>query len=776
MNSIKSASNGQFLHNGRNKKSSLQIFWKQISRNKYLFIIALLLSLTGAYLVNTYTTPVYIIKSALLIKDAGAGDPGINKLLLSEGGASEDEMGSIVTQEIALLNSYPFIYKTISALDLGVSYFEKETVGQNEIYSNSPFKVSIRDTSAIDNIIGKEFAVSFLSKDSFSLKATDQDKEQLVNVRQTVFINRCPININVTSYFNDEAHVGKTFHFAINDLNALTWEYKDNLEILTDAAEGSILGIEFSTTNPAKGIAFLNEYTKQYIKDKYEEKSRAASQVLSFINEQINSVKGTLGSTESSLANVKSSTTFSDANDMMSRNQSILSDIENQRSELMLNERYYATLLDDLTSSNDLDQLTTPSSVGVQDGLTEGLIRQLADLQMEKSSYAANGNSKNPLIQELDVKINNVRGTLKQNIRSLANSNRMRLNQLGARAGQYQARVSNIPFAERRVTDIKRAADFNDNLYQFLMQKRVEAGILKASATVENKVIEPPYKSGVPLEPKKGRNYVIAFVIGLLVPYGFVQLRSSLNKKLTGKEEIQETTSIPIIGTIYRNPDTNPFVISSGARTAVSESFRILRSNLTHLAKDASKKVFLITSTNSGEGKSFTAINTATSFALAKKKTILINLDLRVPSDSYNILGHNDFGITSFLEGNVPVKSIVQKTSAPLLDFISTGELPVNPAELLMEGKLEYLFEYVREHYDYVIIDSPPLGIVADPLILANYSDLNILIVREKYTLKESLFELEQMHNEGKIKDVVMVINDVRLDKKGYKNAYYYKK
>lgn len=778
MDSLKSVNGNNFLQAIKNKKSGFQEFWKQVVAHKYLFLVFLALFIAGAYLINRYTTPVYIVKSSMLVKDPGAGGNGVGNLLLAKEGSVELPAGADKSEEVAMLSSFPFIYKTVKALDFAVSYFREGKISIHEIYGILPFQVKLPDTSAIEKISGKRFNISFTDKQNFVLEDISNNKEgkaQNFQVGQTIQINGCPIIINATPHFNVKNDLKQNFEFKINDLEDLALRFREDLNLTFDDEESSILLVELSTTVPKKGIDFLNEYTKQYIKDKYEEKSRAASQALAFINEQLNTVKGSLGSTESNLANFKASNTFTDASAMANRSLDALTQIENEKANLAITDRYYSTILGSLNSNNDLDQLVAPSSVGIQDGTTDNLIKQLSDLQIEKNSYAASGNSKNPLAQDLDIKINSVKNTLKQNVQGLATTNRLRMGQLNARAGQYQAKIFSVPLAEKTFTDIKRVSDFNDGLYQFLMQKRVEAGILKASATVENKIIEPPYKSSVPLEPKQGRNYVFAVLLGLLIPFGIMRIRTSLNKRLTGKEEIQSSTTIPIIGSIYRNQDSNPIVISSGERTAVSESFRILRSNIAHLTKTHSKKLLLITSTNSGEGKSFTSINIASSFALAKKKTILVNLDLRVPSSAYETLGDYRSGVSSFLEGKASVTDIIQTTDVSSLHYIATGELPVNPAELLMEGKLETLFNYLRSNYDYIIVDTPPLGIVADPLIISNYSDLNILVVREKYTLKESLYELEQMYMEGKIKDVVMVINDVRLDKKGYSNAYYYK-
>jgi capsular exopolysaccharide synthesis family protein len=539
----------------------------------------------------------------------------------------------------------------------------------------------------------------------------------------------------------------------------------------------AILDIQLKTSTPEKGTEFINELTKQYIKDKYEEKSRSATGALAFINEQISSVKAALGGTESSIASFKAANTFSNPNEMTNRNLDALAEVQNEAIKLRQQDNYYSSLINDLSSNAGVDQLVSPFSVGVDDPATSSSIKELADLQTQKNSFAASGDSKNPYLQDLEARINVGKRALRESVGKLQNSNRSRLAQLNSRAGQFQSNVYRIPLEERKFTDINRNRDFNAGLYEFLMQKRVEAGIMKASATIEDRVIEPAFFSPIPLSPKTTQNYVFGVIIGLLLPLGYIKLTQALDKQVGSKDEIQDITTIPIIGNIYHNLNTNALVIKKDSRTAVSESFRILRYNLIQFAKK-SKKVILFTSSKSGEGKSFSSINFASSVAIANKKTILINLDLRLPSKTYEeISTGSSVGISSYLNDEVSIKDIIHKTDNPYLDYIPTGELPNNPAELLMEGnKLEGLIAYLRTIYEYIIIDTPPLGVVADPLIISSYSDINVLIVREKYSLKENLFELEDMYKEGKIKDVVMIINDVRLEKQGYKNAYYYKK
>jgi tyrosine-protein kinase Etk/Wzc len=263
-------------------------------------------------------------------------------------------------------------------------------------------------------------------------------------------------------------------------------------------------------------------------------------------------------------------------------------------------------------------------------------------------------------------------------------------------------------------------------------------------------------------------------LFGLALPLGIVRVKRIMNKRVADKDEILNHSSVPVVGSIYHSLKKEPFVVTASARSAVSESFRMLRSNLSSYLKDNTEKVLLISSLDSGEGKSFISTNLALTYAMAKKKTILINLDMRVPSSVYRDLGTHKVGISEFLSNNIPLKDIIMRTDNPFLDIIGTGTLPDNPAELLMDNKLEFLLEYLKAQYDYILIDTPPLGLVADPLIVSRFANLMMIVVREKYTQLHRLGELEEMYKSEKIKDVCMVINDVHMDKAGYKNAYYY--
>ncbi len=763
--------------NKKNKKSAFQLLFQQVIDYRYLFLASFLISLIVAYLINRYTKPVYMVSTSILVNEKESSSKNLESLLYGEGRATTPV--NILSQEIAVLGSSSFIYRTLDSLDSRISYFIEGKIGKNEVYENLPIQVILNDKASAYKIINKRFKISFSNDSNYTLfnitpKNSTAGKYKFGN---KVFINGCPITVRTTTYFNPNTNKSLAWEFFIQDLHDHAQEIKNEINLRTDGLEGSsVIYIYLPTNVPQKGIDFLNEYTAQYIKYKYQEKDRSASQALAFIDDQLNIISSALTGTESSLENFKTSNTYSDASKMTDRNFDALTQLENDRSMLLVNERYYNSMLNDLSGNKGLNKLVAPSSLGIQDALTDNLIKQLADLQIEKNTFSSEGNSKNPLLQDIDSKITNIKNTLRENIKNLLNNNKIKLNQTNLRRSQYQSNVTSLPKAERRYIDIKRNNTLNESVYQLLMQKKIEASILRAAATVENKVIEPAFLTSIePLKPKKYSTYTFALLTGLGIPLVILWIKRIFNKRIYGREGIYEITSIPLIGTIYHNKEKASIVINSDSKTATSESFRMIREYLNTLKKNTGKKVFQVTSTSSNEGKSFTSLNLAISLAISKKKTVLLNLDLRVINDLFNTYGSR-LGISSFLKEDIDHKQVIYETDNGFLHYVPAGRLPDNPSDLFTEEKLGVLFDYLKENYEYIIVDTPPLSIVVDSYIIAKYTDFNLIVVRDRYSLKDKLYDLDEIYRDGIINDLGIILNDVKLDVRRYENGCYLKR
>ena len=763
-----------------NKKTTFKnrLLLKRILAYKYLFLVSVLLFMTGAYFYNLYTPPVYLVKSSVLVKEADPSQSDMAQILYEKKGNETPEKN--MADEIAILKSYPFIYRTMRTLDFRVSYYTKDQFTTREIYEKRPFRVSFIDSTLTSTVTGSPFQITFIDKNYYTLEnegyeLTKDNPEWKTQhkVGETVMINGNPILVEITPDFDPAQHARKDYEFIIHNWEELVMTAKSRISILFPENESSVLDVYYETSIPQKGIDFLNAYTKQYIDYKYENKNKAATQTLDFIDDQLTSIRSTLTTYEKSLETFKTENTYSEAGAMTDRGLTALSQLENEKAALIVNERYYNSILESLNSERNLDKLVVPSSIGINDGTLNTLISQLVELQIERNSFSSGGQTKNPIYQELTIKINNIKKTLQANLNSLLSSNRIRLNQINSRSRTFQESVNQVPKAERQFVNVKRLYDLNSNIYELLLHKKVEAGIIKASATIQNRVIEPAYnESGAPIQPKKTNTYILALLLGLGLPFAFVWIKGALNNKIASKDDVMSLTSMPVLGTIYHNTTSSPYAITTNSRTAISESFRVLRSTLNSMSVNKTSQVLLVTSTSSGEGKTFNSINIASSLALARKKTVLINLDLRIYSQLHKLM-KQEVGMSSYLNGDIAIKDIIFPTDNPMLDTIATGPLPNNPAELILDDRFPLLINHLRETYDYIIIDSPPLGIVSDPFIIARYTDLNILVIRQGYTPKDKLAELDQMYQEGRIKNVGIILNDVPVSNDKYQYGYF---
>ena len=757
-------------------KTAFQILQKQIADYKYLFIASMAICISIAFLVNRYTKPIYLVTTSVLIKEkTGIANDTKNLLYGNEQNANSNEQD--IQEEVTILRSFPFIRRAVDSLDVRVGYFGEAQLGLIEIYKEAPFKVLFPNTDAYPKLVNKKFRITFLDNNHFRLIEEDKSTgtvDKKLEVNKPFIINGCPLVVKVTDNFSSENNVNKAYQFHTYDLDDVAWDFKNRLNIRSGTAEGSVINIYLETSVPQKGIDFLNEFTQQYITYKYEEKSRAISQSLAFIDDQLSSISKALGHTESNLSGFKTSNSFSDASKMNDRSIDEISQLEKERASLIIHERYFNSISSRLQDNKDLDRLVTPSAVGINDNATDNLMKELVTLQIEKNNFSSDGTSKNPLLKDLDAKISTIKNTVKKNISSLAENNRARLRQINSKNNEHRSIVANLPKAERKFVDIKRENDLNEQIYLFLSQKKLEAGILKASTTVANRVIESAVlDSSIPLKPKKSNNYALSLLIGMAIPFGFIWSKGVLNKKVSGKDDYNSITNLPVIGSIYHSSNPSPLVVSPSSRTEIAESFRILRSYLISYKGSKYKKAILITSMDSGEGKSFCAINIATSLALLKKKTLLVNLDLRTTSELYGNF-EQGLGISAYLDDLISVGEMITATDHPFLDYVSSGDWPSNSTELLSDEKLECLIMLLKEKYDYIIIDSAPIGIIADTLLIAQYTDLNIAVVRNNYSQKEKLSELDKICSEGKLLNVSVVFNDEKLQNGLRSNSYYF--
>jgi capsular exopolysaccharide synthesis family protein len=486
-----------------------------------------------------------------------------------------------------------------------------------------------------------------------------------------------------------------------------------------------------------------------------------------------------LSSVETRMESFKMSNTdltiSSDGSDYLQQSQQF----ESTRSELTLNNRYL-TELERYINQNNLDEIVVPSSIGINDPALNKSIQDLVNLQMQIQTVGPN--SKNPMVRTYQQRVEVLKNSILENIRGLKNCSRLAMNNIDSQIGGMRTTLRNLPTAEREYIKIQRNYNLSEDLYLFLMQKRAEAGIAKASNSIDIRVINSARTAYKPIRPKPLFNYAIAVILGVILPVGFLIISDLLNNKIRSKDELFSISQIPYLGMIARNKSKYNLISNGEVRTEVAETFRTIRSNLRYMVGSTATegKSFLFTSSVSAEGKSFCANNLAVVFSNFGKKVLLIDADMR-KDKNYSEFGVEDsIGLSDYLAGLSVQDGIIKTTEIPNLYMITAGGIPPNPSELLINGKFEQLLDTVKTNFDYIIIDTPPIGILSDGLEIMDKCDINIFIARENYTLKKHIIDLNSIYAQRKMSNLALLYNAVnysRAEYGGYGKYYnqYYK-
>lgn len=750
---------------------------RRLKQYRWLFVGCVLLSVGAAYLYTRYSVPVYGVKASVLIEDE-ADVSETAELIYGTELLSRDKS---LYNEIAVIKSYPFIYHTIQEVNPRVSIYEEGVLEDRELYTDSPFTVTLDTLRHNPANEGVPLQVHILSDQKFQIRVAQPTPGGMPDVQEELAFGE-PFVLNGSRLRVDLQQLpapatDRPYYFVVNNLKQVAREYKRRLEVRPYSQDASVVDISLKTSVPYKEIDFLNELVRQYRIVSLRDKNLSTTQSLNFIDEQLGRTYDTLQIIEHTLENFKSQNNFSEASNLVERNFDKIGELESEKATALVNKKYYQALSHYLQENRDLDQLTAPTAVGIQDVLLNSLIGQLVNLQIEKNTYLVEGPSKNPYLQDIEGKIGNIKKSLVESLENLLASNEVVLEQLNQRIGRLEREVSALPEAERRYINIRRLYDLNESVYTLLLQKKVEAGIARASATVDSKVIEPAYlESNVPIAPRRMRVMMMALVAGLLFPAGLIFLWEKLSTKVKAKGDITRYSDIVIIDSIGKNDEKCPLIVHEKPRHPVSESFRSLRSNLKFTAgRKEGCQVYLLTSTLSGEGKTFCSANLSVTLAQTDKKVLLLDADLRKEHSLHGFsLAQPQKGLSNYLVQDATLDEVICQTHVPNLEVIPSGTLPPNPSELLMTDALEVMMDVLRASYDYIVIDTAPVGLVSDALALMRFSSTNLHLVRQNFTGKDTVKQIDEIYSHKEVKNLNLLYNDVKASNENRYGYYQY--
>jgi tyrosine-protein kinase Etk/Wzc len=750
-------------------------FFVRFLRYWYLVPIFFVISLLGAIYSYKTTTPLHKVGTQILFAGGEGSRAGLG--IADEGGLQGIKLGSQSNLEtqLVLLTSYKQIEKTLRQLDFGVSYFEVGVFQTSEIYKNSPFKV-ILDTLNL-KVRDVELGVKFLSRDEFELTAEGsvkyKQKHKFFESIKTPFLSLTivPVEGNVERVPYQE----REYKFRVNTMNSLVMQYKSKISFDRVKSGSNIIEVSVVENNVWKGIDFLNKLAVTSMNYTLDKKNQIAINTIHFIEKELLGVSDSLSAAEKVLQDFRSR---NEVMDVSMQGQMIIKqsqDLESQRAAIMLKLDYYNYLIDYLQSNANVQDLMVPSAMGVEDPLLSKLIGDLSTANAAKSSMQFNSKIANPNITRMDYQIQTLKTAILENTRSLIGTTNLTLRDLDKRLMELSGQIRRLPKTEQLLLGIERKFRLSDEMYTFLMERRSEAQLAKAANLPDNEVVEEAMYQGQ-IAPDTTRSILIVFIVGLFLPIVLIFFLVYFNEKIQDDQDIEALTKHPVSGQIpfEKNAAVGGY-IAQNPRSVLAESFRGLRTSLSYFSNNVNQHVYLVTSVIPGEGKSFCAGNMATVYASLGKKTLLMGFDLRKPAAG-RLFGKDDksSGITDFyLTGDEKSIKIVP-TEVANMDLLLSGPLPPNPAELIASDKTQKLFDILKQRYDVIVIDTPPLGLVADAHLLSVYSDVNVLVVRHNVTPKPLLKKVLQDSKVKKIKNLSFVINGIPLQKGSYGYAYGY--
>lgn len=749
-----------------------KIFYIVISRWRY-FLMANFITLICAFLYCTYMPPTYRVSSTLLINDVKNGglmdnNQFIDGLRLWSGTQNIDN-------QIMILSSRALIRATLNDLPFEIEYYKRRLGNKVSLYPDSPIKVIPVTLDSLPRDI--EFTFKYLENNKFSLEAESGDNFDLNIQASFGEIIKTPDGRFHIELSNDDWPANKPdhkMHFVFHSRKKLIERYVNRIRVEKVSKTGTILNLYLEGTNKTMDVEFLNKLTDIFLIKSLEKKNQEATRTIQFIDDQLIGISDSLVISENKLQQFRSQHKVMD---LSAQGQVIIDQamsLENQKARLGVEANYYGYLADYLLKDNFGQAPIAPATMGIIDpGLTK-LVADLADLQGQL--YSKSLGEKNPLQYQLAQRIRNTKEALRETLNGVIRSNNMAISEINEQIRTVNAQASALPVTERQLLGIERKYKLNDELYTFLLEKRAGAQIQKAANMPDNEIIDSSEADVSPVKPKRLMLYVLALIAGTGIPFLWILIVDTFNNKVTEDEDINRKTDIPISGHIPHTSLKKSTVVFDEPNSHIAESFRSLRSRMQFFLKDAKSPIILITSSMQKEGKTYNAINLASTYSLIGKKTVLVGFDLRKPKIYKDFGLSNDIGISTWLIGKNNLQEVTQQTKYENLFIITAGPIPPNPSELLALSKTEELISLLKENYECIIFDTSPIGTVSDTYHLVPYADTSILIVRHNMT---SISLLKNTINELKISDIKsisIVVNDLGPEyaRYGYKGRYDY--
>jgi len=760
-------------------KDFIQILKKYKWSISFITIISLLFGLNYIYFKPSVYNSYAIIKVKPRI-NSKAEDIIDNSIITKK--------NSDVLEEITLLKTFKVNQYALNKINFKIQYFITKNYKLLETYKHSPIKIN-RIKFIDPKVIDRKLTL-IPHNNGYSIIYIPTYKEKIKN-----FIFKTPIfkmnnekiypyNREIeTDYFKLYIKKIKEFkepiHFIIHGDNREIFEkiIRYKLSIMPLEKDTSLIQINYQDSIPERAQLYVNTLIQSFIKSSIDKKNERNNKTLKFIIKELKSIKAELKKSEQQLEEYQVSKSLVKPTEQASLYVNKLSDIEIKISENKLKKKLILNLIDFVQNNYNLGAIA-PSLSKLKEENTLKLIDKLQDYQLQIEELSLEYTNIHPKIISLNRKTQNIRNKIEFNLKSLRNNIAYQTKSLQARKDKYETDLRTLPAQERQLININRNYEVKSRMYEYLLKKEAENKIIQLATFSDYQIIDYAYNSNTPLKTKRMFIIIVSILLGLILGSILALIRNGRNSDIQNQQDIEKLTSLPVYGTIpFYKQKKYQLKVHTHPRSPFAEGFRTLRTNLQFIKKDNLAMTILITSTVASEGKTTISANLAKILEMAQYNVLLINLDIRKPTLHKFFSMENNIGISNYLDGQCNIEDIIFKTEFGTLDVITSGPIPENPSELILSKRLPTLFEKLKKQYDYIIIDTAPIGIVTDTKNLMNHTDLNLVLLKEDFAKKEFIQTIEQMIEQYQFKNIALILNASKAKggEYGYGYSYEYK-
>lgn len=759
------------LPKNEERNSPLELLYKYLAYLPYFVLSVLLCLLLGIAYIR-YTNPLFLSSTRVFIKSQDDNRIGGSNRSVGQGDLIENALFSNrqvnIDNEIALITAGPLIEKVVRKGAFNHSYSLEGNIRTTEIYKSSPFYVEARYW--VDSTKHFGFWVSGMDSIGGTIEFKDASISPNMTFKWDEWIKAGNNVIRLKRRLGNLSKEDKIF-YEFRPIFEEAYTIMKNLVVNPYGNNTTIILMELKGDNQDKLNDILNHIVAEYNQENINDKNKVLLNTIDFIAQRLELVTKELGDVESNLKDFKSSRNLIDLASQSNQTLIERQKLEEELNTLSIEEIVFNSVRDEVKKSGTEYSLI-PVNLGFGNSDVNTIITNYNDLilKLQRDEQSVGKNS--PILSDMKSQIKNLHVSLQVSLKNYENAINARKKILVSRINITNRIFGEVPTSEKSLVEIKRQQNVKEGLYLYLLQKREETAVASSSTVSNYFQIEPANGSYIPIEPNNKKIYIFALIAGILLPALVIYLLDLFNDKVNSRKDIETRTDVPIIAEIgHMEEETSNLVVAGMSRNVISEQFRILRSNLNFLAQK--KKVILVTSTMSGEGKSFVSLNMAAVWALSGKKVALLEFDLRKPRIIKNIgVKRKKEGLSNYLSNQTSELDNLyyELENFPSLHIYGCGPIPPNPAELMIGDRIHEMFRNLDKAYDYIIIDTAPVGLVSDALNLTEFVDATIYVVRQRYSLKKQILFIDELYQRKQLSHMGLVLNDVVF---GGKYGYY---